>query len=87
MKGDQELIPDDRKFKLMDNGTLMVADTDETDDGFYECLAKNPEGEVRSRRARMVVHDGPSEDKGVYGGFLRIYQPDLQPNFFKYLRN
>ncbi|XP_076271608.1 peroxidasin isoform X2 [Rhynchophorus ferrugineus] len=62
MKGDKELVPDDEKYKMMDNGTLMIQNTEESDNGFYECLAKNPEGEVRSRPARMVVYPGQNEE-------------------------
>ncbi|XP_060535889.1 peroxidasin isoform X2 [Cylas formicarius] len=58
MKGDKELVPDDFKYRVMENGSLMVQNTEESDDGYYECLAKNPEGEIRSRPARMIVH-GP----------------------------
>ncbi|CAG9770577.1 unnamed protein product [Ceutorhynchus assimilis] len=68
MKENEELIPDNKKYKLMDNGSLMIQNTEETDGGFYECLAKNPEGEVRSRPARMVVYNSiQNEERGFYG--------------------
>ncbi|KAL1518075.1 hypothetical protein ABEB36_001755 [Hypothenemus hampei] len=61
MKEEKELIPDNKKYKVMDEGTLMIEDTVETDGGFYECLVKNPEGEVRSRPARMIVNNLQNE--------------------------
>ncbi|XP_030760728.1 LOW QUALITY PROTEIN: peroxidasin-like [Sitophilus oryzae] len=62
MKGEKEILPDDNKYKMMENGTLMIQFTEESDNGFYECLAKNPEGEVRSRPARMVVYPSQNEE-------------------------
>lgn len=69
MKEDKELIPDEKKYKLMENGTLIIRNSDDSDMGYYECLAKNPEGEVRSRKARMLVYPQVLEDQqfGSYG--------------------
>lgn len=71
MKEEKELIPDERKYKLMENGTLIIRNTEESDVGYYECLAKNPEGEVRSRKARMLVHSQVLEDQQLspYGEY------------------
>lgn len=85
MKEKEELIPDDKKYKLMDNGTLMIQNTDESDGGFYECLAKNPEGEVRSRPARMVINSIQSEEQGFYGLLLLVKNIQFLTFNYKYL--
>lgn len=55
MRNDQEIPIDGAKYKLMDDGTLMVQNTQVTDNGYYECMAKNIDGETKSRPARMTV--------------------------------
>ncbi|CAH0547883.1 unnamed protein product [Brassicogethes aeneus] len=52
---DQEELGNNDKYKIMENGTLMIENSDESDGGKYECMVKNPEGEVKSRPARMIV--------------------------------
>ncbi|XP_050301684.1 peroxidasin isoform X2 [Anthonomus grandis grandis] len=79
MKENEELIPDNKKYKLMDNGTLMIQNTEETDGGYYECFAKNPEGEVRSRPARMVVDNGFQSENQVIEGSYEMPKLILAP--------
>lgn len=55
MRDDKELIPDNNKYKMMDDGSLMIQNTSESDGGYYECMAKSAEDEVKSRPARMTV--------------------------------
>ncbi|XP_013189364.2 peroxidasin isoform X1 [Amyelois transitella] len=54
---DSAALPlDANRYEVMDNGTLMVHNADMEDIGDFECMAKNPAGEVRSRPARMIIH-------------------------------
>lgn len=63
---DSTAIPDDKsRYEVMSNGTLMVHNADENDVGVFECTAKNPAGEVRSKPARMIVQSKP-DDNGKY---------------------
>lgn len=55
MRDDKELLPDDYKYKVTHDGSLMIQHTEETDGGYYECVAKNVQGSVKSRPARMIV--------------------------------
>ncbi|CAG9862575.1 unnamed protein product [Phyllotreta striolata] len=55
MRDDEELIPDRNKYVILENGTLMVQKAEESDDGYYECVAKNFEKEEKSAPARMIV--------------------------------
>ncbi|XP_017777040.1 PREDICTED: peroxidasin [Nicrophorus vespilloides] len=55
MKNDKELITGDNRFEVTYNGTLKIKNAQESDSGFYECIAKNPDGVTKSRAARMVV--------------------------------
>ncbi|XP_045784672.1 peroxidasin-like isoform X1 [Maniola jurtina] len=60
---DSTALPDDKsRYEVMGNGTLMVHKADENDVGVFECSAKNPAGEVRSKPARMIVQSKPDEN-------------------------
>lgn len=39
---------DDGRLNLLQDGTLMIQDTKESDKGIYQCLAKNIVGEVKT---------------------------------------
>lgn len=65
MKDEKEL-PQDERYRLMDDGSLMIENSKDTDEGFYECMAKGVEGEAKSRPARMLVSN-QIEDNDGYG--------------------
>lgn len=49
------------RYEIIDNGTLMVHGIDEKDVGIFECMAKNPNGEVMSKPARMTLQPKASK--------------------------
>ncbi|XP_053624986.1 peroxidasin [Plodia interpunctella] len=54
---DSAALPlDANRYEVMHNGTLMVHSANMEDIGDFECMAKNPAGEARSRPARMIIH-------------------------------
>lgn len=55
MRDDQEIDVDGEKYKLMEDGSLMIQNTEPEDSGYYECMAKSQDGVTKSRPARMVV--------------------------------
>lgn len=56
MKDDNELqTEDDDRFQIDEDGSLKIKHTVESDSGVYECMAKNNDGVIKSRQARMVV--------------------------------
>ncbi|XP_022903530.2 peroxidasin [Onthophagus taurus] len=55
MHNELELDMHDERHKILGDGSLMIRDSKDDDNGFYECVAKNPQGFIRSRSARMVV--------------------------------
>lgn len=55
------------KYKVMDNGSLLIENIEESDRGYYECMAKNADGEVKSRPARMVLKQPPQTSRSSYG--------------------
>ncbi|XP_032526637.1 peroxidasin [Danaus plexippus] len=60
---DSAALPDDTsRYEIMDNGTLMVHHADENDIGVFECSAKNPAGEARSKPARMMLQTKPDNN-------------------------
>lgn len=54
MRNDSEL-PDDERYQIMEDGSLMIKNSQDTDTGHYECMAKTADGEAKSRAARMIV--------------------------------
>lgn len=51
-----EIPVETTRYEILNNGTLMVHDADETDIGVFECMAKNPAGEVHSKPAKMIIN-------------------------------
>jgi hypothetical protein len=43
----------DPRYSKLSDGTLMIENTLDSDVGVYECMAKSPAGEVKSRAAKM----------------------------------
>jgi peroxidase len=43
----------DPRYSKLSDGTLMIENTLDSDVGVYECMAKNPAGEAKSRAAKM----------------------------------
>ena len=49
-----EISPDDDpKYQVLQDGTLMIENASDSDMGSYECMAKSPAGEVKSRSVHM----------------------------------
>ncbi|KAK7077519.1 hypothetical protein SK128_025717, partial [Halocaridina rubra] len=58
-----EVIDDDDRYSILTDGTLMIENAQDDDVGYYECMATNPMGEVRSRKAKMVPDEEGNEVK------------------------
>jgi hypothetical protein len=43
----------DPRYSKLSDGTLMIENTVDSDMGVYECMAKSPAGEAKSRAAKM----------------------------------
>ena len=41
----------DGRFNVLDDGTLMIENTQDSDQGVYECVARNAAGEVKATAA------------------------------------
>ncbi|GFT51376.1 peroxidasin [Trichonephila clavipes] len=49
-----EILPEqDERYSILTDGTLMITEAQDLDAGVYECMAKNPAGEIKSRAAKM----------------------------------
>lgn len=49
-----EISPEDEsKYQILQDGTLMIENASDSDMGSYECMAKSPAGEVKSRSVHM----------------------------------
>lgn len=55
LRDSNEIPIDGTRYEVMDNGTLMLHDISDIDTGYFECMAKNPVGEVHSKPAKMTV--------------------------------
>lgn len=47
---------EDPRYSVSEDGTLRIAPMSNTDLGVYECMAKSPTGEVKSRSAKMIYN-------------------------------
>ncbi|XP_013911235.1 PREDICTED: peroxidasin-like, partial [Thamnophis sirtalis] len=52
---------DDGRLNLLQDGTLMIQDTKESDKGIYQCLAKNIVGEVKTPEVALRYFGIPSK--------------------------
>ena len=50
---------DDTRLNLLEDGTLMIQDTRETDQGVYQCMAKNVAGEVKTSQVTLRYFGAP----------------------------
>ena len=52
---------DDSRLNLLEDGTLMIQNTRETDQGVYQCMAKNVAGEVKTSEVTLRYFGAPSK--------------------------
>ncbi|KAL3275369.1 hypothetical protein HHI36_020136 [Cryptolaemus montrouzieri] len=64
MRNEKEIDMSNHKYSMMEDGSLMIKNANLEDKGFYECLAKNYDGKVKSRPARMVFVDETTKNYG-----------------------
>nr|CAD7588585.1 unnamed protein product [Timema genevievae] len=93
MKNSNELNMGDPRYSKLADGTLMIQNTVDADVGVYECMAKSPAGEAKSRAAKMHYQKSkvkphfrrtPLDQESEEGGTIRLYcaaigqpQPDI----------
>uniref|UniRef100_A0A3P9KYW7 Peroxidasin n=1 Tax=Oryzias latipes TaxID=8090 RepID=A0A3P9KYW7_ORYLA len=56
---------DDSRLNLLEDGTLMIQDTRETDQGVYQCMAKNVAGEVKTSQVTLRYFGAPTRPSFV----------------------
>lgn len=52
-------MKDDNRLNLLQDGTLMIQNTKESDKGIYQCMAKNVAGEVKTQEVVLRYFDTP----------------------------
>ncbi|MGH0149173.1 UNVERIFIED_CONTAM: hypothetical protein FKN15_062838, partial [Acipenser sinensis] len=66
LRNNNELdMRDDSRLNLLEDGTLMIQDTRETDQGVYQCMAKNIAGEVMTSQVTLRYFGAPSRPSFV----------------------
>ncbi|XP_053236757.1 peroxidasin homolog isoform X1 [Podarcis raffonei] len=55
----------DSRLNLLDDGTLMIQNTQETDQGIYQCMAKNVAGEVKTQEVTLRYFGSPARPSFV----------------------
>ncbi|XP_066570686.1 peroxidasin isoform X1 [Amia ocellicauda] len=66
LRNNNELdMRDDSRLNLLEDGTLMIQDTRETDQGVYQCMAKNVAGEVKTPQVTLRYFGAPSRPSFV----------------------
>lgn len=68
-----EVPLDASRYEVMHNGTLMIHEADETDVGIFECMAKNPAGEMRSKPAKMILQSKPDQSGKIDSIFSHLF--------------
>lgn len=51
----------DSRLNLLDDGTLMIQNTQEADEGVYQCMAKNVAGEAKTHEVTLRYLGSPGE--------------------------
>uniref|UniRef100_A0A452TJJ9 Lactoperoxidase n=1 Tax=Ursus maritimus TaxID=29073 RepID=A0A452TJJ9_URSMA len=54
-------LEDDTRLNLFDDGTLMIRNTRESDQGEYQCMARNSAGEVKTQNAMLRYSNPPAK--------------------------
>ncbi|XP_040343781.1 putative oxidoreductase PXDNL [Herpailurus yagouaroundi] len=58
-------LEDDTRLNLFDDGTLMIRNTRESDQGEYQCMARNSAGEVKTQNAMLRYSSPPAKPSFV----------------------
>ncbi|KAM9316417.1 peroxidasin homolog [Gastrophryne carolinensis] len=58
-------MKEDVRLNLLDDGTLMIQNTQETDEGVYQCMAKNIAGEVKTHEVALRYYGTPTRPSFV----------------------
>nr|XP_014344446.1 PREDICTED: peroxidasin-like protein isoform X2 [Latimeria chalumnae] len=58
-------MKDDTRLNLLEDGTLMIQDTRETDQGTYQCMAKNVAGEAKTQGVELRYFGSPTKPSFV----------------------
>ncbi|XP_069091955.1 peroxidasin homolog [Pleurodeles waltl] len=60
LRNNNELsMSEDSRMDLLEDGTLMIQNTQETDQGVYQCMAKNVAGEVKTHEVTLRYFGTP----------------------------
>ncbi|KYO32917.1 peroxidasin-like protein isoform B [Alligator mississippiensis] len=66
LRNNNELsMKEDSRLNLLDDGTLMIENTQETDQGIYQCMAKNVAGEVKTQEVTLRYFGSPARPSFV----------------------
>ncbi|KAM4693347.1 peroxidasin homolog isoform 2-T2 [Discoglossus pictus] len=58
-------MKDDARLNLLEDGTLMIQNTQEADEGIYQCMAKNVAGEVKTHEVTLRYYGTPARPSFV----------------------
>ncbi|MEE6476698.1 hypothetical protein FKM82_011185 [Ascaphus truei] len=58
-------MKDDSRLNLLEDGTLMIQNTQEADQGIYQCMAKNVAGEVKTHEVTLRYYGTPARPSFV----------------------
>ncbi|KAK3090062.1 hypothetical protein FSP39_008890 [Pinctada imbricata] len=56
-----ELNPDDDRISVLNDGTLTIQDTQMTDRGDYQCVARSVNGEIRTNKVQLTYINNPEQ--------------------------
>lgn len=64
---------DDSRLNLLEDGTLMIQNTRETDQGVYQCMAKNVAGEVKTSEVTLRYFGAPCKCSSSGAGACTVH--------------
>ena len=58
------------RYSILDNGTLTIRNTQDSDKGSYECVARNPMGEAKASPVELRQFDNSLPSKFLFESFV-----------------
>uniref|UniRef100_V9GWR0 Peroxidasin n=1 Tax=Lumbricus terrestris TaxID=6398 RepID=V9GWR0_LUMTE len=77
-------LKDRGRYSILDDGTLMIENTQDSDKGVYECVARNQMGEAKARPVELrYLNDAQQTRPRIYARPQDLRLPEGEPATFE----